>query len=244
MSFSELRTLLTDPAYLRLFAKAFGQFGLSRAWETCVKAGFIDEQRSIWPLTDFARSMDSKADLGVKSGVILVMTGCFAPVHEGHVDALEQARTVLESMGTPVLRGYLAACHSDYVATKTANFYDDIDGERLIQMRKFLHTRAPWIRPCMWEAEQRHPLNFTTVYRAFQRYFASQQVVYVYGSDNENFRLAFLDGALNICVRRTQPSKDEPYRCYLTNWMKTNTLYVYGSDATRSLSSSQLRATA
>lgn len=228
---STLRTLLLDPAYRKLWLK-------TRSWRTLVQAGFIAEpmlNRS-YKLADdwFTRTHGKYAG---QPGVILLMTGCFAPMHHGHIEAMNLAKRAIEKrLELPVLAGYLSLCHGDYVFAKT---FDPILSlpERARDMENTLMREAPWLMPSTWEAKQTGPLNFTTVYRQFAKLFKDQRIVYVYGSDNEAFRLAFLNNELNVCVKRsgrvTGPLEVHPE-------IKTNTMFL-GGGTWKAMSSTILR---
>lgn len=210
------RTLLADPAYRRLFFK-------TGSYRAVVKAGFIPE-----PFHDPRVRLDNDVYVLPSSrmlpgSTILLMTGCFAPLHYGHIEAMERAREALENEGKIVSAGYFSPCHEGYVFEKTrSRFYSD--NTRIGTMYQSLLKDAPWLRPSSWELRQRGPMNFTSVYRAFVKHFVHQEVVFVYGSDNKNFRLAFLNGELNVCVNRTE-KYDRPVVC---KGLKTNTLYING----------------
>lgn len=224
------RTLLLDPAYRKLLLK-------TRSWKTVIRAGFIPE-----PLLNKSKLADDwfmkdRDKYNGKKGCILVMTGCFAPMHYGHIEALTMAKKAIEKrLELPVLGGYLSLCHGDYVLEKTGN-QELASINRAYEMATILANRAPWIQPSTWEAAQSGALNFTTVYRQFVELFPKHRIVYVYGSDNEAFRLAFLNNELNVCIRR---AKRLPGPTEVAPQLKTNTLYLSGGEW-RAMSSTIIR---
>lgn len=168
----------------------------------------------------------------IKNGeAILLLTGCFAPIHKGHIEALEISKCKLVEKGINVGLGLLGLCHDEYVKSKT----DSYQLNTRLDLIKEITKNHTWIKPYTWEAMQNGAMNFTSVIESIKQK-ADNPVVFVYGSDNYNFRLAFLNNDLNICIKREIEEKDPRY---LQN-IKTNTIYIESVEY-KSLSSSKIR---
>lgn len=166
-----------------------------------------------------------------KDDSILILTGCFAPVHEGHIESILLAKREVEKLGLNVKLGLLGLCHDNYVKTKTDNYPLLKRIEEINEKTK----KYEWIKPYLWEAYQNDAMNFTSVIESIKRQ-TEAKVIFVYGSDNFNFRLAFLNNDINICVKRNAKEKFERYLPKI----KTNTIYIENS-LTKSISSSVIR---
>lgn len=147
-------------------------------WETIVKAGFLVEKYEV-------NHQDEIQTLS--SGVILLTTGSFAPMHEGHKNMMVQAKNFLESKGQKVAQVIYSFSHDEYVLNKDQNMPSlsmRVDkAQVLLQDTDFSLS--------LWEARQQEPINFTTVIEHFQRLYPNNQVVYVFGKDNYPFAHAF-----------------------------------------------------
>lgn len=219
-------TLLRDKRYRRLLAR-------THSWQAIVDAGFIPERVFSAPLWSEPSKLTLTGDS--KQGIILLMTGCFAPIHDGHISAMWQAKQFLErSQQHPkVVGGFFSPCHLDYVKTKTDK-YDNSHDFRWHEITSACARKAPNFFT-IFETEKADyaPLNFTTVIDRLQRLYPNHQVVFVYGSDNVEFGAA-LEGELNICVCRGQyaPRKVYPGQYFVTQ----------PSDELADISSTKIRA--
>jgi len=61
---------------------------------------------------------NSYYEINNKNFFVLVNTGCYAPMHEGHVYIMNKAREYLISNNNFVLGGYLVPAHTSYVSSK------------------------------------------------------------------------------------------------------------------------------
>lgn len=200
---------------------------LTKSTDVLEAAGYIDEP----PMVD----VNVVPVIKQKSGVVLLLTGCFAPIHDGHIESLELAKKILEKdYSKKVVLGLLGLCHDKYVKAKTGGFSLE---QRLVEIHNKLGNDS-WIKPYCWEALQSAPMNFTSVIESLKtRLSKNYEIIFVYGSDNYNFRLAFLNGDLNICVGRNAIEK---FPRYLDDEIKTNTIMIKNSTK-KNCSSSAIR---
>lgn len=141
--------------------------------------------------------------------VVLLATGCFAPVHLGHLAMMETARAALRDAGRWVVGGYLSAAHDEYALSKPGVTQDLIIENRLALLEEAVWP-SPWLHVCPWEGRYTPgAVNFTDVLDRLTAYLrkhvrADIEVAYVFGSDNAGFVRAFEHAGLAVCVQRTQ----------------------------------------
>lgn len=160
---------------------------------------------------------------------ILLSTGGFAPIHNGHINLLEQSKKYLENNNYHVAGGYISPSHDDYVLTKrnqnpNMNIYS-----RLNIANKFL-LENEWIMVDPFEGLIcKSSVNFTRIYNRLYKYLKyhykdySFKIVFCYGSDNKNFSKVFeTNNILSICVNRDENiiKEENPYTIYIDKYFK------------------------
>jgi NAD+ synthetase len=208
--------VLRDPFYGRLS-------GLLTTPEALDEAGFFDDGGELpdakdprddptwWvtPLGPIEEQLRATAHLPAsKPRVVLLSTGAYCPIHEGHVRILELAREALERQGAVVLGGYLSPSHDRYVQQKcgTAN----PGAARRVWLCEEALRGHRWLRVDPWESLHAEvPLNFTEVIDRLERFLSFRlktvlpvRVAYVFGGDNARFALSFALRGRGVCVAR------------------------------------------
>ncbi|MFJ8162204.1 hypothetical protein ACIRBY_14895 [Streptomyces sp. NPDC096136] len=152
--------------------------------------------------------------------LVLLATGAFSPVHQGHVDMLLSARRALEAHGEHVAGAYLSPSHDRYVSVKLSHEAVPAD-ERLALIHEEL-ARHDWIMACPWESTWvANPVNFTTVLLRLQNHLrrswdAECDVVLVVGADNAEFARCFVRHGRCVivarggCERRLADVREDP----------------------------------
>ena len=213
----EWETLQRDERYLAL-------------WQTCrnrellVRAGFIEEPGCL-------RTSNQKMPV-LGKGRLLLLTGCFAPIHDGHLAAMRQAKESVEhATSEKVVAGFFGFCHDKYVREKTKKGYEI--SERL----RYFNASAqePWMFPYLWETEQEAQTNFTTVWASLQSNYPYHAISLVYGSDNTSFGWVSKPHEVHVCVHRKGSLGAKASSCGLGR-----TLHV--QSAHPDLSSTKIRA--
>jgi nicotinic acid mononucleotide adenylyltransferase len=217
---SVLRTacnLASDSTYL----SAFVHYGTYKA---IAEAGFFDDgldpgalfklMDPNWlatPLEKLLFQLDQLRDKPVQDAppVVLLSTGAFAPVHEGHIAMMDAAWKRLSREGYAVLGGYFSSSHDSYVTRKDlkAQYYHASLRERALNRALAGHD---WLMADPWEALYTPcAINFTDVIRRLKAYlnrhitsYPPIEVAYVFGSDNAYFSRAFIAEGLAVCVER------------------------------------------
>ena len=216
--------------------------------ELLVKAGFFEDDISEFDL-DFEKlnllttPFDKiKKDLkSCNKPIVLLSTGGFYPIHQGHIDMMEKAKEVLEKDGYDVVGGYLSLSHDKYISTKP--YYICTDYERIHDGEEKLENHS-WLMIDPWESLYvNSPINFTNVIERLEKYLqkfidSRIQVAYVFGGDNAYFMYCFEKDGIGICVNRTSWKEDY----YKVKRIQNERLYfVNGNYNCCSLSSRNIR---
>ena len=146
--------------------------------------------------------------------IILVMTGCLAPSHQGHVLAMNLARQALLAKGFHVAGSLLVPSHSEYAASKPP--FDPIQGTRArIETANILAAPHgisvdPWL-----SLEMSGDINFTRYFERLLLFLDScmpgfrWRVASCIGSDRASFAPAVsASGGLSCCVVRDPSDLD------------------------------------
>lgn len=139
---------------------------------------------------------------------VLLCTGSYNPVHQGHVEMLEIARKEVEARGGIVLGGYMSASHDEYVSVKCGA--EALPAPHRVRLVHESVASSDWIMSDGWEAlAAERALNFTDVIGHLQRYLSRHvhtarpvHVVYVFGGDNAKFARTFIGRGRAVCVPR------------------------------------------
>ncbi|MDB4993432.1 MAG: putative synthase, similar to eukaryotic protein [Myxococcaceae bacterium] len=197
--------LRRDP-YLAPLAEKHGE-------EAAFDAGFFrDEAQNDAPLDDvdwLTTPLPKRAITGPRP-VVLLSTGAFCPVHDGHLAMLQSARVAAERAGFDVVGGYLSPGHDAYIRLKCGPAAIPAS-ERLRQCAAAVAS-SDWLSVDPWEAMHRQvSVNFTDVTARLRAYLRAHvdpriEVLYVAGADNARFALAFSE--LGGCVIVGRPGAD------------------------------------
>lgn len=214
-----------DPYYRHLFETSMG----SPSLEELYHAGFFDDglpasvrEHASWstrvpttPVGKLMRHLQARKALAgpglaapaPNRQVVLLTTGSFSPVHQGHLRMLEAARRACQAQGWDVLGGYISPSHDSYVSGKQGGAAA-LHHEHRIAILEEAVADSDWLSVCPWEARYAPvALNFTDVMdrlrlELLQRCAQALDVVYVFGSDNAGFLEAFIGQGHAVCVVR------------------------------------------
>lgn len=141
----------------------------------------------------------------IDNPIVLLSTGGFYPIHNGHIKMMEDARKVLTENGYGVVGGYLSLSHDDYISNKP--YYISDQYERVNEDREYLKNND-WLMIDPWESIYvRTPINFTDVIERLELYlqkYVSEKikVAYVFGGDNVEFMYCFKKHGIAVCLNR------------------------------------------
>lgn len=177
---------LNDPRYAPLWRKNK---------DLPEKAGFIVER---------GLKLRPAKSMGIlkRFQAVILMTGCFAPFHEGHLStAFEFRKKWAARLGIPrtKIACLFSFCHDGYVSTKTKDWPLE---KRLAAFRKLQKKNC---FPFLYEAHATSPLNFTTVLSAIQKAHPNLPIAFVFGADNANFLHTFKKQEWTGCAARLSP---------------------------------------
>lgn len=200
-----------DPIYKKLYEK-FGE-------EFIIGAGFIYDNSPInYPVTDdfdctpisFMVERFRKS----KNPAIILSTGSFCPLHDGHIEMMYKAREAVEASGYDVIGGYLAPDNDEYVLRKTnvLNIHERI---RIIQKQI---EEIDWLAVDPWSGVfRKYAENFTDIIYHLQMYIKRHlgkdiPIFYVCGGDNAHFLKAFTLEGHCVVVDRPGTDTGEKYK--------------------------------
>lgn len=177
--------------------------------DTVIKAGFIldnlDLEDSNYYNLDLLTTPVSKLKNSQNNPVVLVTTGGFDPIHDGHIYMMEFAKEALEKEGYDVIGGYLSPSHESYVSTKP---YNKINAFERLDLCQECVKDSQWLMIDPWESIYvKTYINFTDIITRLEQYLRKHvnpnvQVAYVFGGDNCEFMYCFENKGIGICVER------------------------------------------
>jgi len=189
---------LGDDHYHRLYRK-------THSTKALFDAGFFDDglpqlasdypsSISTFACTSFQKVADNLAKIGsttLAKLAVLVTTGGMAPIHNGHIAMMEEARRRLQSQGVIVLGGFFAPGHDSYVGQKYGGTAA-ISAAHRCAMVELAVKDSDWLELDPWAARYMPAeVNFTDVYERMVRLLTNHahgiDVYYVCGSDNAGF---------------------------------------------------------
>jgi hypothetical protein len=138
--------------------------------------------------------------------IVLLATGAFCPVHDGHLAMMNAAHEAATRAGYTVIGGYLSPGHDDYVRLKCG--VEAIPASMRLEQCAAAAASTHWLSVDSWEAlHRRVSVNYTDVVARLRSYLRAHvdpriDVFYVGGADNARFALAFQRDAGCIIVGR------------------------------------------
>lgn len=219
--------VLNDPYYSLMYARMVPELGHMETVKKLIEAGCFDdlmESRIEYPthflsapypqvksLYESAQQSDDKA-----RKAIIISTGSYDPLHDGHLETVVLAKEHIENMGNnKVVAGFVSSSHDTYVRRKNAGGV--IDYQRVHNNMVFAEASKhnqpfQWIFHDNWETlGVKNSLNFTDVIAYISQMVETYvgpdiDIYYVFGSDNAGFAMAFAherqDLAKAICIGR------------------------------------------
>ena len=198
--------ILKDPYYSILYKRC-------KDINLCFKSGFIDNASNISYNTNILTTPLNKIKINEKivNPVVILSTGGFNPIHNGHISMIKKAKDILEANGYNCIGAFLSPSHESYVSTKEN--YIDNQFDRLNYNYKILE-KYDWINIDTWESLCNDKLiNFTVVIDRLEKYLrhfvrSDIKVAYVCGDDNIYFMNVFKEKGLGVCIERNNPEFD------------------------------------
>lgn len=201
-----LKKILKDKYYSEVYKKYLNI-------DTVIKAGFIlddfDIDEDFYNLdfltTPVSKIIDNLEKIRSNNPVVLLTTGGFDPIHDGHIYMMEFAKKTLEQNGYDVVGGYFSPSHQTYVSTKP---YCKTSSLERIDLCQEVIKDSSWLMIDPWEALYvKTYINFTDVIQRLELYLQKHvnskiKVAYVFGGDNSEFMYCFEKQGIGICIER------------------------------------------
>lgn len=197
--------VLRDPFYADVYKK-------TKSVEKCIDAGFILDSISLENIDyyklDLLTTPVCKILDNIKqktNPVVLLSTGGFYPIHDGHIEMFELAKNVLQKNGYDVVGGYFSPSHDHYVKNKP-NF--KISTPNRIELCWQKIENSNWLMIDPWESLYAPTyINFTDVITRLELYLKKHvnkniKVAYVFGGDNVGFVDCFENRGIAVCIER------------------------------------------
>ena len=189
-------------------------FEKSKSPKKLYQAGFLDNKIDINKINDFYQIEKLTTPFNKlnfsneKDNIILLSSGSFAPLHDGHINNMELAKKYLEeNSNNNVAGGYFSLSHDEYVLSKkTQDPTMNCHKRSYIANSKLFENN--WIMVDQWQSMYlKHEINFTDTINRLKLYIKHHfkkdvEIYFVYGDDNIYFNNAFLVNGKGICINR------------------------------------------
>lgn len=177
---------------------------------------------------------------------VLVTTGAFCPIHEGHLQLLETAKRELESRGTTVLGGYICPDHDQYVSSKIR--FRSLSAAQRLELCELAVEESDWLMVDRWAAIYASgSVGFTTIVDHIDKMIKQHvmttkpiRIVYTFGGDNAMFAFSFVSIWSCICVLRPG-SLDNFDDITAYDSLRKNPRIIFSRDTTAALDSTRIR---
>ena len=228
----------------RFYKDIFQKFGLKRVLE----AGFLfDRSETPQNLDDVNCLCTPTSKLtpiaNQSKPVVLLSTGAFSPIHDGHIQMMETAKQHLEELGYGVIGGYISPSHDAYLAEKLGE--NRMPPSYRIDCANQAVSLSKWLMVDPWEALYRQEaINFTDVIERLTKYLRFHlsvpvNVIYVCGGDNARFALTFV--LRGECVIVSRPGHEKSFLHYQRHGALRDLSRIHWVNGVSSASSTEIR---
>ncbi len=166
----------------------------------------VDDRLLVTPLIKICDAINEVGAESNKPIAVLVTSGGFCPIHNGHLAMMESARLEVEKRGWRVVGGFFAPDHDGYVRTKCGE--EALSGAERTHLARLATSESTWLDVDPWAALYLdRAVNYTDIVRRLSRYLTLQvghpiEIFFVCGGDNAGFSKAFLDHGRIVIVPR------------------------------------------
>lgn len=201
---------------------------------------FINSYSTTLPITPYNKLLGKIDDN--KKQIVLLSTGGFNPIHEGHIEMMELAKKELEKRGFDVIGGYFSISHRDYINTKKDVYNNEFERLQNAQLKISNHE---WLMIDPFESIFMPTyVNFTEIIKRLKiflnKYLSKNiEIAYVFGADNAEFMYCFEQKGIGVCVNR---DKNNNLFIKIKNKLENpNCIFINNNSNTSKLSSRNIR---
>lgn len=241
--------------YSKMYSKGFSKTEIA-------KAGFFHHNE---PKELCNTSLDSTIENTINDLVyrsqskdinVIILTGCFNPLHSGHIFNLVSAKEYVKTLNNNPTLCILCPAHDSYSTTKVNN-KDDIYS-RINQMKEFTETI---LDTCLKNhinitidsfpaIQYESDINFTYIIERYQTILNSLgvtgKIFFSYGSDNAEFGYVLAANNINgICIIRNDDKQkmENVIRCLNKKKLNTSLIHNIFDNTFSEVNSTSLRNT-
>lgn len=166
----------------------------------------VDDRLLVTPLGKVRNAIQQHGGAPSARRAVLVTSGAFCPIHNGHLHMMESARCEAERQGWSVVGGFFAPDHDGYVSSKCGA--ETLSAPERVHLAQVATEESAWLAVDPWAALYLdRAVNFTDIVRRLSRYLRCHvkeelEVLFVCGGDNHGFSKAFVDHGHLIVVPR------------------------------------------
>lgn len=196
-----------------------------RSTKRILEAGFFDDEadlehtlknkigdrKLITPIDKIIKQLKKiSKDKTLKTNyAVLLTTGAFSPIHQGHIEMMNIAKRELENKGFKVIGGYLSPAHDGYVSLKDQG-KAALSAKCRLNLCRMALKNNNWLMVDSWESMGVDiPITYTDVLKRLEKYLADHikttkpiNIFFVFGSDNASYCRAFIRYGQCVCVER------------------------------------------
>lgn len=190
--------------------------------EELIYAGYFDDSytnKELETIFDSVFEYRDYSKLNLKNGakpMILLLTGCFSPLHEGHINSLHTAKKYIENNTDFYIAGaYISPAHDSYVSVKK-NGTAKCNALKRILFAEKLTDDSDYIMVDRWPAlYMKEELNFPYImdklkYDIENKFKTNVTIGFVFGEDNIGFGNISTEHHM-ICIARNHNTKLKNY---------------------------------
>ena len=159
-----------------------------------------------------------------KKNIILLYSGCFNPIHQGHIFSMNSSIERMQSLGYNVVNSYFTPAHDSYLSQKTDKVYDILRRSefiyKIISENNLEKVCDVNVLPALL---LKHDINFTEqmvfLKKYVQKYTNLDIPIYlVAGGDNSSFYKSFVEEDEYGCIVHNRPGSEDKFLASQREW--------------------------